>query len=194
MITEVFDCHSPAVVFLRFPPADRQVALPPVASLQRVRRDSSLPLPLFLRRFGPLNKLLQFLWVWAYVFRAFFFVAASTRCCIVQSIQHPSSSHDQLPCHIAVPLCPVSLVFLLSMAWIGSSHTPSFGSSHSCFGCPFHPLDRSRLVPEAVRGALLTKGPDSSFAEAHRGFNSEPINIEDEVKDQEDEVEDGRDK
>ena len=43
----------------------------------------------------------------------------------------------------------------------------------------------------AVRGALLTKGPDSSFAEAHRGFNSEPT--EDEVKDQEDEVEDGRD-
>ena len=45
-----------------------------------------------------------------------------------------------------------------------------------------------------MRGALLTKGPDSSFAEAHRGFSSEPIHIEDEVKDQEDEVEDGRDK
>ena len=45
-----------------------------------------------------------------------------------------------------------------------------------------------------VRGALLTKGPDSSVAEAHRGFNSEPIHMEDEVKDQEDEVEDGRDK
>ena len=45
-----------------------------------------------------------------------------------------------------------------------------------------------------MRGALLTKGPDSSFAEAHRAFNSEPIHIEDEVKDQEDEAEDGRDK
>ena len=45
-----------------------------------------------------------------------------------------------------------------------------------------------------MRGALLTKGPDSSFAEAHKGLNSEPIRIEDEVKDQEDEVEDGRDK
>ena len=44
-----------------------------------------------------------------------------------------------------------------------------------------------------VRGALLTKGPDSSFAEAHRVFNSEPTRIEDEVEDQEDEVEDGRD-
>ena len=44
-----------------------------------------------------------------------------------------------------------------------------------------------------VRGALLTKGPDSSFAEAHRGFCSEPIHIEDEVKDQEDKVEDERD-
>ena len=42
-----------------------------------------------------------------------------------------------------------------------------------------------------MTGALLTKGPDSSFAEAHRGFNSEPIHTEDEVKDQEDEVEDG---
>ena len=45
-----------------------------------------------------------------------------------------------------------------------------------------------------VRGALLTKGPDSSFAEAHRGFSYEPIHTEDEVKDQEDEVEDGTDK
>ena len=48
--------------------------------------------------------------------------------------------------------------------------------------------------PEVVRGALLTKRPDSSFAEAHRGFSSEPIHIEDEVKDHEDEVEDGKDK
>ena len=45
-----------------------------------------------------------------------------------------------------------------------------------------------------VRGALLTKGSDSSFAEAHRDFNSEPTHKEDEVEDQEDEVEDGRDK
>ena len=45
-----------------------------------------------------------------------------------------------------------------------------------------------------VRGELLTKGPDSSFAEAYKGFNSEPIHMEDKVKDQEVEVEDGRDK
>ena len=45
-----------------------------------------------------------------------------------------------------------------------------------------------------MRGALLTKGPDSLFAEAHRGFDSEPMHVEEEVKDQEDEVEDGRDK
>ena len=45
-----------------------------------------------------------------------------------------------------------------------------------------------------MRGALLTKESDSSFAEAHREFLSEPTHIEDEVKDQEDEVEDGRDK
>ena len=44
-----------------------------------------------------------------------------------------------------------------------------------------------------MRGALLTKGPASSFAEAQRGFSSEPIHMEDEVEDQEDEVEDGRD-
>ena len=44
-----------------------------------------------------------------------------------------------------------------------------------------------------MRGALLTKVSDSSFAEAHRGFNSELTHIEDEVEDQEDEVEDGRD-
>ena len=45
-----------------------------------------------------------------------------------------------------------------------------------------------------MREELLTKGPNSSFAEAHKGFNSEPTHMEDEVKDQEDEVEDGRDK
>ena len=45
-----------------------------------------------------------------------------------------------------------------------------------------------------VRESLLTKGTDSLFAEAHRGFNSETILIEDEVTVQEDEVEDGRDK
>ena len=44
-----------------------------------------------------------------------------------------------------------------------------------------------------MRGKLLSKGPDSSFAEAHRGFNSEPTHIEDEVEDQEDEAGDGRD-
>ena len=46
---------------------------------------------------------------------------------------------------------------------------------------------------ETVRGALLTKGSDSSFADAHRGLISEPTHKEDEVEDQEDEVEDGRD-
>ena len=45
-----------------------------------------------------------------------------------------------------------------------------------------------------MRVALLAKVPNSSFAEAHRWVNSEPIHMEDEVKDQEDEVEDGRDK
>ena len=55
-------------------------------------------------------------------------------------------------------------------------------------------LGKRLSIPESVRGALLAKGPDSSFAEAHWVFCSEPIHIEDEVKDQENEVEDGRDK
>ena len=55
--------------------------------------------------------------------------------------------------------------------------------------------DSSKMLgSQLVRGALLTKGPDSSFAEAHKGFISEPIQIGGEVEDQEDEVEDGRDK
>ena len=41
-----------------------------------------------------------------------------------------------------------------------------------------------------VRGALLAKGPDSSFGEVHRGSCSGNIHMED----QEDEVEDGKDK
>ena len=45
-----------------------------------------------------------------------------------------------------------------------------------------------------MRGALLAKVPNSSLGEVHRESCSEPIHIEDEVKDQEDEVEDGRDK
>ena len=48
-----------------------------------------------------------------------------------------------------------------------------------------------------VRGALLAKGPDPSLGEVHRGSCSGNIHMEDEkveVKVQEDEVEDGRDK
>ena len=47
--------------------------------------------------------------------------------------------------------------------------------------------------PFSVRGALLTKESDSSFAEAHREFLSELTHKEGEDEDQEDEVEDGRD-
>ena len=45
--------------------------------------------------------------------------------------------------------------------------------------------------------ALLAKGPDSSLGEVHRGSCSEDIHMEEEkveVKVQEEEVEDGRDK
>ena len=38
------------------------------------------------------------------------------------------------------------------------------------------------LVTVYVIGALLAKGPDSSFGEVHRGSCSEPIHMEDEVK------------
>ena len=44
-----------------------------------------------------------------------------------------------------------------------------------------------------VRGVLLTKGSDSSFAEAHKGILSEPTHMEGEDEDQKDEVEDERD-
>ena len=54
-----------------------------------------------------------------------------------------------------------------------------------------------RVVELAVfftSGSLAgTTCPVRGFAEAHKGFNSEPTHIEDEVEDQEDEVEDGRD-
>ena len=44
-----------------------------------------------------------------------------------------------------------------------------------------------------MRGALLTKEADSSFAEVHRRNLSEPTHMEGEDEDWEDEVEDGRD-
>ena len=44
-----------------------------------------------------------------------------------------------------------------------------------------------------VRGVLLTKESDSSFAEAHKGILSEPTHMESEDEDKEDEVEDERD-
>ena len=44
-----------------------------------------------------------------------------------------------------------------------------------------------------VRGVLLTKGSDSSFAEAHSALLSEPTHMEGEDEDQKDEVEDERD-
>ena len=51
--------------------------------------------------------------------------------------------------------------------------------------------------PRRVRGALLARGPDSSLGEVHRGSCSGNIHMEEEkleVKVQEDEAEDGRDK
>ena len=57
-------------------------------------------------------------------------------------------------------------------------------------------LDTSEKV-FLVRGVLLAKGPDSSLGEVHRGSCSEDAHMEEEkveVKVQEEEVEDGRDK
>ena len=48
--------------------------------------------------------------------------------------------------------------------------------------------------PWIVRGTLLTKESDSSFAEAHKGILSEPTHIEGEDEDWEYEVEDERDR
>ena len=52
----------------------------------------------------------------------------------------------------------------------------------------------SRSPAKSVRGVLLTRESDSSFAEAHRVLLSEPTHMEGKNQDQEDEVEDGRDK
>ena len=60
---------------------------------------------------------------------------------------------------------------------------PGEGPGHHLWASP---------TAESVRGALLTKEPDSSFAGAHRGILSEPTHIEGEDEDQEDEVEDER--
>ena len=48
-----------------------------------------------------------------------------------------------------------------------------------------------------MKGTLLAEGPDSSLGEVHKGSCSEHIHMEEEkveIKVQEDEVEDGRDK
>ena len=80
-------------------------------------------------------------------------------------------------------------------------HACAFHQLHSC--CPPPPFSTKvvcclvqLMTPRAwsVEGALLAKGPDSSFGEVYRGSCSGNIHIEEEVKDQEDEVEGGRDK
>ena len=60
-------------------------------------------------------------------------------------------------------------------------------------GAIFDTDEKFSILHPSVRGALLTKESDSSFAEAHTGFNSEPTQREDEGEDQENEVEDERD-
>ena len=97
MVPETQNWQAPALVLQRLPLLDCQVASP-VAPTPRVRRDSSLPLPILLRRFGPLpchQSLCQPL--------HFLRVRPTS---IIQSFLHPSSFHDQPPHHIAVRVCP----------------------------------------------------------------------------------------
>ena len=68
------------------------------------------------------------------------------------------------------------------------------GFEHLCIFVSFFLF---QSVSGTVRGALLARGPDSSLSEVHKGSCSGNIHMEEEkveVKDQEDEVEDGRDK
>ena len=50
-------------------------------------------------------------------------------------------------------------------------------------------LSSKNLGSEPVRGALLTRESDFSFAEAHKGILSEPTHIEDEDEDEDQEGE-----
>ena len=50
MVTGAFSCRAPAFVLLRLATAHRQMAFPPIAFSSRVRRNSSLSLPIILRR------------------------------------------------------------------------------------------------------------------------------------------------
>ena len=78
-------------------------------------------------------------------------------------------------------------------------HTPyhlySFLKSEKSFTSEtlFSVQHREHASPLLVRGVLSAKGPNSSFAKAHRVLLSEPTHIEGEDEDQENEWEDERD-
>ena len=117
---------------------------------QRMRRDTSSPLPFFFC-FGRLLPLHQTFWdlvsdfrprrtmvqpVFSPCFLLCYSLDTSFRqtyqCRIIFPVLHPPSTTSFL---ITLRCLSVhdSLVFLRCMAWIGSIHTPSFSSSHSCF-------------------------------------------------------------
>ena len=98
-------------------------------------------------------------------------------------------------CRPGSPCCDT--VSIHSTLFRSHSFTYIFTVFSRHFKCGIYiPLDSGDLFLLSgfhVRGVLLAKGPDSSFAEAQREFISELTRIKDEVKDQENEVEDGRD-
>ena len=151
MVPEAFSQHPPALVLFRFRSSDRPAAFPPIETdfTQEVRRDSSLPLPILLLRIGPPLPLLQPFWglvsdllstravIHTVLLCAFFLASASTLRFVRPTISHnllctnPSSTTSFL---VTIRCLSVhaSSVFLRSIAWMGSSHSPSFNTSRSC--------------------------------------------------------------
>ena len=139
MVPKAFKWHAPTFVLFRFPPPHCQTAFLPLTFTQRVRRDSSLPL----------LPVAQFFWDLVGSLPTRLIQSVCSQC--LSSLLHPRHfvSSDQpvsynlfctqppstSSCLVTCRCLSVhaSFVFLRNIARIGSSHTPSFNSSHSCF-------------------------------------------------------------
>ena len=150
VVSEDFSCHSPALYFSDSHLWTVKWPFPPVTSTQRVRPDSFLPLPTFLRCLGllfpfpqPFRDLVLFL---PSVTDSGTTCASPCSSSLSQPLHFFSSdqpmSHNLFYTHppstttfLVTCRClsvHASLVFLRGTAWIGSSHTPSVSSSQSC--------------------------------------------------------------
>ena len=161
-------------VFFRFPPADRQVALLPIAFTGRVRRDSSLPLPILLRGRDPpfptspnilgsgfsLSSMTDSGTACAFPYLLCCSLHTSTRPTNKVSYNlfctHPPST-TRFPHHMSVLDSPSLVVFLQSIAWIGSSPTLLPSTLHT----------RALLTISSSRSSLLVSKASSSHPHVH---------------------------